>query len=84
MLKRQGQESRADLEERERAEQGLKAREEALTDSIHSYNTTVEEYLLSYSAICEKLSEIETSRKGNLRDAINKFMIFEISCIKNI
>lgn len=53
-------------------------------DSINSYNHTVEEYLLEYTGICEKLSEIETKRKTFVRDAINKYMIFEISCIKNL
>lgn len=40
--------------------------------------------MLNYTSICDKLSDIETKRKINVRDAINKFMIFEISCIKNI
>ena len=53
-------------------------------ETVNIYNHTVEEYLLQYSALCEKLSDIETKRKGVLRDAVNKYMIFEISCIKNI
>lgn len=40
--------------------------------------------MLHYTGICEKLSDIETRRKTCLRDAINKYMIFEISCIKNL
>lgn len=39
---------------------------------------------MAYTGICEQLSDIETKRKGQVRDGINKFMIFEISCIKNI
>ena len=53
LLKKQSHlESRADLEERERMMQHLKSREDALSDSITSYNHTAEEYLLNYSAIC--------------------------------
>ena len=52
-MKKQNQmESRADLEERDRMTQHLKSREDALSDSINSYNHTAEEYLLNYSAIC--------------------------------
>lgn len=40
--------------------------------------------MLEYSRICDRLSEIETARKLSLRDAINKFMIFEMNSLKNI
>ena len=77
-------ETRAEIEDKEKAQRLFNEKESQLIDAINSYNHTIEEYMLHYTAICEKLSDIETKRKINLRDAINKFMIFEISCIKNI
>ena len=77
-------ETRQEMEEKERAQRQFSEKEAALVDAINSYNHTSEEYMLSYSAVCEKLSDIETKRKSTVRDAINKFMIFEISYIKNI
>ena len=72
------------MEEKEKYERQFNNKEVGLSETINSYNHAIEDYMLQYTGICEKLSDIETKRKKVVRDAINKYMIFEISCIKNI
>ncbi len=40
--------------------------------------------MLQYSGLCEQLSSIETNRKTVIKEAISKYIVFEMDAVKNI
>lgn len=70
--------------DKQKALEMYKKKENNLNDTIDVYNANVDEYMLKYTEMCEELSSIETKRKIDLRDAVSKFMIFEMNSIKNV
>ncbi len=40
--------------------------------------------MLQYSNLCEQLSSIESNRKTVIKEAISKYIVFEMDAVKNI
>ena len=55
-----------------------------MVDFLKDYNSTVEGYLTELSELTIKFTEAEQQRKRSLKSSIQKFMIFEMSAIKNM
>jgi predicted nucleic acid-binding Zn-ribbon protein len=70
--------------ERKQAMEAYQKKEEQFSEMIDSYNSSLNEYMLRYTEMCEELSELETSRKVHFRDSISKLVIFELNYIKNL
>ncbi len=71
-------------EELQRRQKTFHEKEASLLEIINVYNYAVEEYMLTYSGLCETISEVETQRRNDLRDALTKYSVFEMNYIKNI
>lgn len=64
------------LAEKEKAMESYRKKEDQLSDTIDSYNSSLNEYMIKYSEVCEDFLKNETNRLESYRDAITKLILF--------
>lgn len=62
----------------------LAGQEGGLTQFLGAYNRSVDNYILCLSDLTNKFTEGEKERKRSLKAAVQKYMIYEMSAIKNL